>query len=175
MCIPILRAAESESEPESESVGVGCLSRSRSWSRSRQNLPTLTDSGQALIRDSQKSPCRLFRPFLRIFLWLTGWTINSEPSPALFCIVEMAIGRNFGPRPNLVPISVMCQGHRHSVPVITRVQISFSFDQAQSQKGFRYDGGSNHSTRSGPGRVQVGSSRWGPVCSFTWPTIKCLA
>ena len=55
------RAAESESEPESESVGVGCFSRSRS--RSRQNLPTSTDSRQTLIPDSQKSPCRLFRPF----------------------------------------------------------------------------------------------------------------
>ena len=61
--------SESESEPESESVGVGCFSRSRSRSRSRQNLPTPTDSGQALFPDSQKSPCRLFRPFLRIFLW----------------------------------------------------------------------------------------------------------
>ena len=51
------RAAESESEPESESVGVGCFPRSRSRSRSRQNLPTPSDSGQALIPDSQKSPC----------------------------------------------------------------------------------------------------------------------
>ena len=55
------RAAESESEPESESVGVGCFVRSRS--RSRQNLSTPTDSGQALIPDSKKSPCRLFIAF----------------------------------------------------------------------------------------------------------------
>ena len=34
--------------------------------------------------------------------------INTEPSPALFYIVEMAIGRNSGPTPNPVPISEMC-------------------------------------------------------------------
>ena len=55
------KAAESESE--SESVGVGCFARSRSRSRSRQNLSTPTDSGQALIPDSKKSPCRLFKSF----------------------------------------------------------------------------------------------------------------
>ena len=34
--------------------------------------------------------------------------INTEPSPAVFYIVEMAISRNSGPRPNPVPISEMC-------------------------------------------------------------------
>ena len=34
--------------------------------------------------------------------------INTEPSPALFYIVEMAIGRNFGPRPSPAPISEIC-------------------------------------------------------------------
>ena len=34
--------------------------------------------------------------------------INIEPSHALFYIVEMAIGRNSGPRHNPVPISEMC-------------------------------------------------------------------
>ena len=62
-CTTGIRAAETESESESESVGVGCFSRSRSRSRSRQNLPTPTDSEQALIPDSQQSPCRLFWHF----------------------------------------------------------------------------------------------------------------
>ena len=62
--IPIGRAAESESEPESESDGVGCFPRSRS----RQNLPTPTDSGQALIPDSQKLPCRLIKTFFCPYL-----------------------------------------------------------------------------------------------------------
>ena len=73
------RAAESESEPESESVGVGCFPRSRSRSRSRQNLPTPTDSGQALIPDSQKSPCWLFKTFCSYFCGrLAGWLIPNQ-------------------------------------------------------------------------------------------------
>ena len=56
--IHICRAAESE--PESESVGVGCFARSQS--RSQRNLLTPTDSGQALIPDSKKSPCRSINP-----------------------------------------------------------------------------------------------------------------
>ena len=61
--LPILPYRAAESESESKSVGVGCFSRSRSRSRSRQNLPTPTDSGQTLVPDSQKLPCRLLRHF----------------------------------------------------------------------------------------------------------------
>ena len=84
VCVCI-RAAESESEPESESVGVGCFSRSRSRNRSRQNLPTPTDSGQALIPDSNKSPCRLIKAFsTHIFVvdWLNG-KYRTQPFAAL--------------------------------------------------------------------------------------------
>ena len=81
-------------------VGVG---RSRLFlpeSESESESTKFTDSGQALIPDSQKSPCRLYKPFLSIFFVVTGWMMNTEPSPALFCIVEMVSGRNSGPRPH---------------------------------------------------------------------------
>ena len=87
-------------------VGVGCFSRSRS--RSRQNLPTPTDSGQALTPDSQKSPCRLFRPFFA-HIFVVDWLDDRyRTKPCDVLQVEMAIGRNSGPRPNPVPISEMC-------------------------------------------------------------------
>ena len=85
------RAAESESKSESNhSVSVIFLRVG-----SRQSLTTPTDSWQAFIPDSQKSPFRLFDVFfLPIFLWWTGWMMGTEPSPALLCTVAwMTIGR----------------------------------------------------------------------------------
>ena len=149
-----IRAAESESEPESESVGVG--------SRSRQNPPTPTDSGQRLIRDSKKSPSRL-EHFLSRIMWWTGWIIDTEPSPALLCIADMANGRNSGLRHIPAPMSEMWrlvwteyllffaiildqltklfehspyQWHRRDASDVQIIILSIH--QTRSQKGFSY-------------------------------------
>ena len=105
----LTRAAESESEPESESVGVGCFPRSLSLSRIRQNLPTPTDSGQALIPDLRKSPCRLIKT-CPAQIYVLDWQddIGTEPSSALLCIADMAFGRNSGSsRPIRAPMPEM--------------------------------------------------------------------
>ena len=40
-------------------------------------------------------------------MWWTGWMIGTEPSPALLCMSDMAIGRNSGPRHIPTPVSEM--------------------------------------------------------------------
>ena len=128
--------------------------------------------------------------------------IDNEPSPALFCIVEMAIGQNFGPRPN--PVRCLKCGS-WSGPGINSFAIAFNhyrqnYSNSSTRQGHRLSwyrssnifplikrnrkegsacfGRSSVPTWSGHDRVQVGSRHIGilhPAIATTtayWHTLN---
>ena len=181
---------------------AGLRSQSRSRSRSEsvvfpgvgvgvgQNLPTPTDSGQALISDSQKEPCRLFKVFFYAYFFVMDWL--DDKYRTLSCAVlhaEMTIGQNSWLRPNPAPMSEMCAVGLDSFwsldTTIWTVALAISWAPAlgvgttgRSNNFFHWSnpiakrvqlcyGGSRHPTRSGPSRIQVGSGHLHPAIATT--------